>query len=288
MKEEIENGIDIPGCKSPSGRHEWVVFSTALAQGWLMLECPHCLAHASVDDPTQEEWETAFHAPSEPYIWNDAKRVTVRGEYPNVDCLHVQHASDDSWIPSERWEMLKDQASHHGHKGAPDLNDTGKQLSIILDSWIDDPAFLGKPDADDRDSSGSLLLDQITEFMVREGIDDWDTLGWLIVKVALLRMREIATRRSLSPEVLLVDGLSLGIGIASDGSIISPETGNPVDAGWRARMSFGIQGLSDEEVNLFTWSSLLIANVLRNDWPFRLYPPSLDGDAAGQEGSAAD
>lgn len=62
--------------------HEWVVFSTALAEGWLMLQCVECLARATVDDPTEEEWAEAFHAPSRPYQWTDETRVHLRKEPP--------------------------------------------------------------------------------------------------------------------------------------------------------------------------------------------------------------
>jgi hypothetical protein len=35
---------------------------------------------ATVDDPTEEEWDRAFHAPSRPYRWEDVSRVIVRHE----------------------------------------------------------------------------------------------------------------------------------------------------------------------------------------------------------------
>lgn len=44
-------------------KHEWVVFSTVLEQSWLMLQCVNCGLHATVDDPSKEEWSEAFHAP---------------------------------------------------------------------------------------------------------------------------------------------------------------------------------------------------------------------------------
>lgn len=59
-------------------KHEWVVFSTALNEGWLMLQCIECGVHATVDDPTVEEWSKAFHAPSTPYRWHDEARITLR------------------------------------------------------------------------------------------------------------------------------------------------------------------------------------------------------------------
>lgn len=69
--------------------HEWVVFSTALAEVWLMLQCVACGRMGTVEDPTTEEWSEAFHAPSRPYVWADAARVNVREVRP----LHVTRAS---------------------------------------------------------------------------------------------------------------------------------------------------------------------------------------------------
>jgi hypothetical protein len=58
--------------------HHWVVFSTALGEGWLMLQCVDCGQHGTVNAPTKKEWERAFHAPSRPYRWVDESRVHVR------------------------------------------------------------------------------------------------------------------------------------------------------------------------------------------------------------------
>lgn len=69
----------IRGCE-----HDWVVYSTALAEVWLMLECFDCGAHGSVDDPSKEEWSAAFSAPSNPYRWDDKSRVTIRGRWPDT------------------------------------------------------------------------------------------------------------------------------------------------------------------------------------------------------------
>lgn len=63
-------------------RHEWVVFSTALGEGWLMLQCVECGRHGTVEDPSSEEWSEAFHAPSRPYRWLDDDRVHVRDAGP--------------------------------------------------------------------------------------------------------------------------------------------------------------------------------------------------------------
>jgi hypothetical protein len=68
--------------------HQWVVFSTALREGWLMLQCRTCGAHGTVDDPSKEEWSRAFHAPSAPYAWEDDSRVTLHPE---------KHTEPDYW-----------------------------------------------------------------------------------------------------------------------------------------------------------------------------------------------
>ncbi len=71
--------------------HEWVVFSTALKDVCLMVQCVQCGAMGTVDDPDEQEWSEAYYAPSQPYGWDDDSRVTVRGIGP----LYVQKASDD-------------------------------------------------------------------------------------------------------------------------------------------------------------------------------------------------
>jgi hypothetical protein len=69
--------------------HEWVVFSTVLNEGWLMLQCVNCGLHATVDDPSTEEWSKAFHAPSQPYRWRDGSRVVTHHEH-SADRRYVQ------------------------------------------------------------------------------------------------------------------------------------------------------------------------------------------------------
>ncbi len=59
--------------------HEWVVYSTAMQEGWLMLQCVECWAMGTIDEPSKEEWSAAFHAPSRPYRWREDTRVTLRG-----------------------------------------------------------------------------------------------------------------------------------------------------------------------------------------------------------------
>lgn len=67
------------GCVSG---HEWVVFSTALKDVSLLVQCVNCGAGGTVDDPTKEEWSEAFHAPTSPYGWDNGSRVVIRGRGP--------------------------------------------------------------------------------------------------------------------------------------------------------------------------------------------------------------
>src|SRR5262245_45108773 len=62
--------------------HEYVVFSTATEEGWLMLQCVRCGFHATVDNPSEQEWSEAFHALSRPYRWDDESRVVTHAERP--------------------------------------------------------------------------------------------------------------------------------------------------------------------------------------------------------------
>src|SRR5262245_56911678 len=82
---------DQPGQCSVSGRgHEWVVYSTALREGWLMLQCVECGAMGTIDDPAPEEWSAAYDAPAIPYRWHDSTRVTER-EYAAPRVIRAVH-----------------------------------------------------------------------------------------------------------------------------------------------------------------------------------------------------
>jgi len=95
--------------------HEWVVFSTALQEGWLMLQCVTCGAEGTIDDPTTQEWSRAYYAPARPYRWLDASRVTVRprdftsfyvvprqtGANCGADCPYRQEVGDYERVPAE-------------------------------------------------------------------------------------------------------------------------------------------------------------------------------------------
>lgn len=89
--------MDQIGCHE----HEWVVFSTALQEGWLMVQCVECGLHGTVNDPTKEEWAAAFHSPSKPYRWADSSRVTVRQSGPRYVARHESDPSKYERIPRE-------------------------------------------------------------------------------------------------------------------------------------------------------------------------------------------
>jgi hypothetical protein len=71
--------------------HEWVVFSTALEEHWLMLQCIGCGWHGVVEAPSAREWSQAFRAPSRPYRWYDEARVKIKRTEPD-GLFHVMHA----------------------------------------------------------------------------------------------------------------------------------------------------------------------------------------------------
>lgn len=85
-------------------KHDWVVFSTALAEGWLMLQCVSCGMHGTVDDPSKKEWSDAYHAPSKPYRWKDESRVTIHSDRGRE--LYVESVNGEP-VPSSKWAALQ-------------------------------------------------------------------------------------------------------------------------------------------------------------------------------------
>ena len=72
--------------------HDWVVFSTALREARLLLQCVECGAMGTVDESTTDEWAEASSAPSNPYRWQEAKRVTALE--PSTSEPYVVRAND--------------------------------------------------------------------------------------------------------------------------------------------------------------------------------------------------
>jgi hypothetical protein len=96
----------IPCSCNPS--HEWVVYSTALAEGWLMLQCVECGLMGTIEEPSLEEWRQAFHAPSRPYPWLDAGRVVHKQIAP----FRVIRAIDSPPCPCPRETELPEKRGY--------------------------------------------------------------------------------------------------------------------------------------------------------------------------------
>lgn len=90
---ELEQSLQLPevtdkAAKIGEARHDWRVFSTAIADGVLMLECQITGAQGIVRNPTKEEWNEAYHAPSHPYRW--------RGGVDRVEIMREGHQRLDA------------------------------------------------------------------------------------------------------------------------------------------------------------------------------------------------
>ena len=55
--------------------HDWVVYSTAVEDVVILVECAKCQARGYIAEFEPGEWHQAFWAPSFPYGWRDASRV---------------------------------------------------------------------------------------------------------------------------------------------------------------------------------------------------------------------
>ena len=76
-------------------QHEWGVFSTVLEDVTLLVQCVECGAYGRVCDPTADEWQQAFHAPSNPYHWPDKERVELLlGRQEDESMRHIRRRSD--------------------------------------------------------------------------------------------------------------------------------------------------------------------------------------------------
>lgn len=75
-------GGDPPRASGCDAGHEWVVYSTALAERWLMIQCVECGLMGTIEEPSVEEWTEAYHAPSRPYRWLEQARVVQKAKAP--------------------------------------------------------------------------------------------------------------------------------------------------------------------------------------------------------------
>lgn len=71
-------GLDIETERpDPLVDYQWEVRNCAYLPVWIMLESPTTGLVGSVRDPSPEEWEKAYHAPSNPYPWPEPWRVVL-------------------------------------------------------------------------------------------------------------------------------------------------------------------------------------------------------------------
>ena len=56
-------------------QNDWWVYSTAVEDHLILVQCHRTGTRGVVQNPTAEEWAKAFYAPSEPYPWMDHDRV---------------------------------------------------------------------------------------------------------------------------------------------------------------------------------------------------------------------
>lgn len=65
-------------CQNTKGhKHEWIVYSTAVGYGVIMVKCD-CGRTGSIHNPSIDEWKAAYYAPSNPYLWTgDNSRIHI-------------------------------------------------------------------------------------------------------------------------------------------------------------------------------------------------------------------
>ena len=59
-------------------KHRWMVFSTALCSGELMLECSRCYAYATVKSADSSEWSEAYYASRRAYLYRGDGKLKLR------------------------------------------------------------------------------------------------------------------------------------------------------------------------------------------------------------------
>lgn len=131
----------------PGHEHEWVVFSTALQEGWLMLQCVECGRHGTVNDPTREEWSAGYHAPSKPYRWADIRRVTVRKNGPRYVARSESNPGQYERIPRELMGRVRPVTAKEADEleslaqVAIDGRLDGSQFPVFLRSFMRDAGY---------------------------------------------------------------------------------------------------------------------------------------------------
>lgn len=69
-------------------QYDWFVFSTALQDHVIMVECKKTGGFGIIRNPTKDEWGKAFYAPSNPYRWTGGN-----------DRVEVQEMYNGKWVP---------------------------------------------------------------------------------------------------------------------------------------------------------------------------------------------
>jgi hypothetical protein len=72
--------------------HEWVVFSTAYTDGFILVQCVGCGRHGLIDNPPLADWRLACEAHSCPHPWCEEELVEIDSEAPD-GLLYVMRAS---------------------------------------------------------------------------------------------------------------------------------------------------------------------------------------------------
>lgn len=58
--------------------HEWWVYSTSISPPSIMVQCRHCRVLGNTEHYTSAEWQKAYHAPTEPFIWEGTVEKTTK------------------------------------------------------------------------------------------------------------------------------------------------------------------------------------------------------------------
>ena len=113
-------GVDADARCRPSvnpHRHEWVVFTTYVADRWLGVMCLRWGSHGAVQHPSKKEWRRAYKAPSNPYRLAKCGRVRLIRLRPHEWKDEIRLGDNDPNI--ER--ICRDCHDAEGPTGAPPI-----------------------------------------------------------------------------------------------------------------------------------------------------------------------
>jgi hypothetical protein len=166
--------------------HEWIVFSTAVAERWLMVQCLHCGLHGTVNDPSKKEWTEAFDAPTKPYPWRDQTRVVIHEERPKSQ----RYAQKKAPSPNKCVCDLALRVPEPGAKerfwievltSKPDVTREARQEILRLAAL-----------AEDTDELCSTLFPVFVEgYQQHTGVEPTYAVRWFAKQIETLRMKGI-------------------------------------------------------------------------------------------------